>query len=71
MPIIHKKETGCEDCKYYESYHQFPNPLAVAEHWCTKCKEEIYLVKQGFLYTTVIPKKCYFNKYYKQKGGEQ
>ena len=31
----------CEKCKHYESYHRYPNPNAVARHYCKKCNDEI------------------------------
>lgn len=54
----------CKDCKYYESYHQYPNPNAVAKHYCTKCNEEIEYIRTNYdsdVYAVWLPKGCYFN----------
>ena len=53
---------ACENCKYLERYHKFPNPMASSVPWCTKCNEEIeYNSKTG---TTWFPKECYHNDYF-------
>lgn len=54
----------CEDCKHYERYHQYPNPWAMAEHYCTKCNEEIK-VNRRFV---MLPKDCYFNSYFEESN---
>lgn len=52
----------CEKCKHYESFHHYPNPNAVARHYCTKCKEEIKCI-QGMIW---YPKGCYLNDYFEE-----
>lgn len=57
----------CESCVFYEAYHQYPNPNAVARHYCKKCKEEIRYVRQSYFsdfYVVWLPKACYFHNYY-------
>jgi len=57
----------CKDCKYYESYRQYPNPNSVAKHYCIKCNEEIQYVRTSYysdVYTVWLPKGCYFNDYF-------
>ena len=39
MDIIWEHE--CVDCKYYESYHKYPNSNVVARHYCKRWHEEI------------------------------
>lgn len=59
----------CKKCKYYESYHQYPNPNAVARHYCKKCNEEIKYVRTNMfsdMYMVWLPKKCYFNGYFEE-----
>lgn len=59
----------CEKCKYYESFHQYPNPNAYARHYCKKCNDEIKYVRVGFFsdfYTVWLPKGCYFNDYFEE-----
>ena len=57
----------CLKCKYYESYHQYPNPNSVARHYCKKCDDEIRYVRESCnsdFYVVWYPKKCYFNNYF-------
>lgn len=59
----------CANCKHYESYHHYPNPNAVARHYCTKCKDEIKMVRNSMftnLLSPYIPKECYFNNYFEE-----
>lgn len=59
----------CKDCKHYEYGHQFPNPNAIASHWCKKCHEEIRYVRDSPIsdYRIVwLPKRCYFNNYFEE-----
>ena len=60
---------GCTKCKHYESCHQYPNPNAIARHYCNKCKDEIKYVRQspiGDFYFVWLPKQCYFNGYFEE-----
>ena len=60
---------GCKDCKYYESYHKYPNPNAISPHWCKKCNEEIRYVRVSPIsdyYMVWLPKRCYFNGYFEE-----
>jgi len=60
---------GCKNCKYYEEFHQYPNPNAYARHFCKKCNEEIRYVKAGYysdFYVVWLPKLCYFNDYFEE-----
>lgn len=59
----------CEKCKHYEAFHQYPNPNAVARHYCKKCRDEIRYVREHPLYDRYIvwlPKGCYFNVYFEE-----
>ena len=59
----------CKKCKHYESFHQYPNPNAVATHYCKKCREEIKYVRANMfsdMYMVWLPKKCYFNDYFEE-----
>ena len=63
------EEMKCKNCKYYEAFHKYPNPNAVATHYCTKCKEEIEYRRSSPLsdwYLVWLPKKCYFNGYFEE-----
>lgn len=63
------QQMGCKDCKYYEAYHRHPNPLAISDHWCKKCNEEIRYVRCSPIsdwYEVWLPKKCYFNDYFEE-----
>lgn len=70
MPIIHSNGIRCQDCKYYEAFHQHPNPNAVDEHYCHKCKKAIIVHKGNAFHSkgqVIIPAKCYFNDYFEEK----
>ena len=57
----------CLKCKYYEAYHQYPNPNSVARHYCKKCYDEIRYVRENYhsdFYVVWLPKGCYFNNYF-------
>ena len=59
----------CKKCKHYEAFHQYPNPNAVATHYCKKCREEIKYVRANMfsdMYKVWLPKKCYFNDYFEE-----
>ena len=59
----------CAKCKHYESYHHYPNPNAVARHYCKKCKDEIKYIKSTPIsdyYMVWLPKSCYFNGYFEE-----
>lgn len=59
----------CKQCKHYESYHQYPNPNAVARHYCKKCKDEIEYRRVSPIsdfYVVWLPKGCYFNDYFEE-----
>lgn len=60
---------SCQNCKYYEAFHQYPNPNAVARHYCTRCNEEIeYRRYFGTdFYSVWYPRLCYFNNYFESK----
>lgn len=63
------QEMSCKKCKYYESFHRYPNPNAVATHYCKKCNEEIRYVRSSpfsDFYTIWLPKRCYFNNYFEE-----
>lgn len=63
----------CKECKHYESYHKYPNPNAVARHYCKRCKDEIRYMKYSPIYNYRIvwlPKLCYFNDYFERKENE-
>jgi hypothetical protein len=50
-------------------FHQFPNPNAIATHYCKKCKEEIRYVRDSPIsdyYIVWLPKRCYFNNYFEE-----
>lgn len=67
--IITSEMIECEKCKHYESYHRYPNPNAVARHYCAKCNEEIKLVRISPFNderTVWLPKACYFNHYFEE-----
>ena len=40
------EEMKCKNCKHYEAFHKYPNPNAVATHYCTKCKEKNRIPKK-------------------------
>lgn len=57
----------CVNCKWYESYHHYPNPNSVARHYCKKCNDEIRYVRESIFsdfYAVWYPKMCYFNNYF-------
>ena len=59
----------CEKCKHYESFHRYPNPNAVARHYCNKCNDEIKYVRANMfsdMYMVWLPKKCYLNNYFEE-----
>lgn len=58
----------CLNCKYYESYHQDPNPNSITRHYCTKCDDVIHATAciDGSFKCVKIPKKCYFNDYFEE-----
>ena len=59
----------CKKCKHYESYHHYPNPNAVARHYCKKCRDEIKYVRTSLIndyYMVWLPKACYFNGYFEE-----
>ena len=62
------EQLKCERCRYYESYHQYPNPNAVARHYCKKCNDEIRYVRYPGRdhYIVWLPKSCYFNGYFEE-----
>ena len=62
------QKMGCKDCKYYESYHQYPNPNSVARHYCKKCHEEIEYRREfgSDFFVVWLPKTCYFNNYFEE-----
>lgn len=65
--VMTYQSMSCEECKYYEPYHKYPNPNSVARHYCTKCNEEIRYIRESYysdLYVVWYPKKCYFNDYF-------
>lgn len=67
--MAHYQKMECKNCEHYESFHQHPNPNAISTHWCKKCNEEIRYVRCSPLsdhYYVWIPKKCYFNHYFKE-----
>lgn len=67
--MAYYEKMKCVSCKYHEWYHKFPNPNAIATHWCTKCREEIRYVKDSPIsdYRIVwLPKRCYFNNYFEE-----
>lgn len=68
MIVLHDRIV-CEDCKHYEAYHQYPNPLAYARHYCKKCNEKIQMVRTS-MYSdrriAYLPKGCYFNDYFEK-----
>ena len=51
-----------ESCKHNEGYHHYPNPLAVARHYCKICNQEIEVVH----HVAWLPKECYFNGYFEE-----
>lgn len=53
---------SCKECTHYEAYHHYPNPNAVATHFCKKCNEEI----KTYHGRTYIPKACYLNDYFEE-----
>lgn len=65
MSIIFRNQIRCQKCKHYESYHQYPNLLCYAEHYCKKCAEEIEIMQNGGVF---IPKRCYFNDYFEESA---
>ena len=59
----------CEKCKHYESFHHYPNPNAVARHYCKKCNDEITYRRNSPIsdfYLVWLPKGCYFNDYFEE-----
>lgn len=60
------QKMSCEECKYYESYHQYPNPNAVARHYCKRCREEIKYKRiiGSDVFIVWLPKRCYFDDYF-------
>lgn len=60
--IFNDNDIICKSCIYYESYHRYLNPMAVARHYCTKCNDEIYIYNHNLIF----PKACYFNDYYEE-----
>ena len=58
----------CKNCKWYESYHQDPNPNSISRHYCLRCDDVIHAtldLDASYKYVR-IPKKCYFNDYFEE-----
>lgn len=62
------QEMECPKCKHYEAYHHYPNPNAVAPHYCKKCKEEICYrrVPGSDFYVVWLPKACYWRNFFEE-----
>lgn len=62
------QELKCEKCKHYEAYHHYPNPNAVARHYCKKCKDEIRYKKVpgSDFYIVWLPQRCYFRNLFEE-----
>ena len=68
------QELDCIGCKHYESYYQYPNPNAVARHYCTKCGEEIKYIRSHIgsdFFIVWLPKGCYFNNYFEESEASK
>ena len=36
----------CKKCKHYESFHQYPNPNAVARHYCKSVMKKLNMYEK-------------------------